>query len=144
MALTPKVVFDSPGPALAMTRHKSGFTLIELLIVVVVIGILAAVAVPKFATLKGRTRAATIRADLRNLVTAQEEYLFTNGVYTSNVALLPFTTTEGVIVNIVEATGGGWSATTTHPLSLPLTCAIFYGTAAPLAPAVTEGVINCQ
>lgn len=127
-----------------MTRHRSGFTLIEMLIVVVVIGILAAIAVPKFAQLKGRTRAATIRADLRNLVTAQEEYLITNGTYTSNVALLPFTSTAGVIVNIAEATGGGWSATTTHPLSLPLTCAIYYGTAAQLAPAVSEGVINCQ
>jgi prepilin-type N-terminal cleavage/methylation domain-containing protein len=127
-----------------MARHKSGFTLIEMLIVVVVIGILAAIAVPKFAEIKGRARAATLRADLRNLVTAQEEYLLENGGYTSNPALLEHNPSEGVIVTIIEATASGWSATTTHPLSLPLTCAIFYGTAQPLLPAVTEGAILCQ
>ena len=64
-----------------MTRRQSGFTLIELLIVVVIIGILAAVAIPKFSNAKARSRAAAIRSDLHNLVTAQEEYLSINGEY---------------------------------------------------------------
>ena len=127
-----------------MARRKSGFTLIEILIVVVVIGILAAIAWPKFAQVKGRARAATLRADLRNLITAQEQYLAETGTYTSNTALLSYHSSEGVTVNIIEATASGWSATTTHPLSLPLTCAIFYGSAQPLLPAVTEGAILCQ
>lgn len=126
-----------------MTRHRSGFTIIELLIVVVVIAILTAIAVPKFQQVKGRARAAALRADLRNLATAQEEYLSTNMVYANDVTLLPYTSSEGVTVAIVEGTGGGWSATTTHPLSYPLVCAIFHGTAAPLAPATQEGAITC-
>jgi type IV pilus assembly protein PilA len=126
-----------------MTRHKSGFTIIELLIVVLVIGILTAIAVPKFQQVKGRARAAALRADLRNLVTAQEDYLTTNMVYTNSLAALKFTGSEGVTVTIVQVTAGGWSATTTHPLSFPLVCALYHGTAAPVAPATQEGVINC-
>ena len=126
-----------------MARHKSGFTLIELLIVVVVIGILTAIAIPKFQAMKGRARSAALRSDLRNLATAQEEYLSTNLVYANTVAALGFSGSEGVIVNIVQVIPGGWSATTTHPLSLPLICALYHGTAAPLAPATQEGRITC-
>ena len=125
-------------------RHRKGFTLIEMLIVVVVLGILAAVAIPKFAQAKGRSRAAAIRSDLRNLATAQEEYLSENGVYSSDPTLLPYTHSEGVIVTIIEVRVGGWSATTTHAQGDPGTCALFYGTAAPVAPATNEGVIACS
>lgn len=126
-----------------MTRHKSGFTLIELLIVVVVIAILTAIAVPKFQQVKGRARAATMRADLRNLATVQEDYLSTNRVYAPALGMLNYGSSEGVTLTIVQATGGGWSATATHPLSYPLVCAIYHGTAAPVAPATREGVIMC-
>ncbi len=84
-----------------MTRRRSGFTLIELLIVVVIIGILAAVAIPKFSNAKARTRSAAIKSDLRNLVTAQEEYLSEHGTYAGDVDDLNFTTSEGVVVEIV-------------------------------------------
>jgi prepilin-type N-terminal cleavage/methylation domain-containing protein len=127
-----------------MVRHRSAFTLIELLIVVVVIGILTAIAIPKFAQVKGRSRAAAIKADLRNLATAQEEYLGEYRTYTTDLTKLPYTTSSGVIVTIVEATPLGWAATSTHPLSLPLTCAIFYGRATPVPPATVEGSMVCQ
>jgi len=126
-----------------MTRHRSGFTLIEMLIVVVVIGILSAIAVPKFQAAKGRARSAALRSDLRNLATAQEDYLSTNLVYANNIAALGFNGSDGVTVTIIQAIPGGWSATTTHPLSLPIVCAIYHGTATPLAPATQEGRITC-
>src|SRR5438876_886631 len=55
--------------------NRKGFTLIELLIVVVIIGILAAIAIPKFANTKAKAYIASMKSDLRNLVTAEEAYL---------------------------------------------------------------------
>ncbi len=57
-----------------MPRLKKGFTLIELLIVVVIIGILAAIAIPKFANTKEKSYVASMKSDLHNLITAQEAY----------------------------------------------------------------------
>src|SRR5690349_14597926 len=54
--------------------NRKGFTLIELLIVVVIIGILAAIAIPEFANTKQNAYAASMKSDLRNLVTAEEAY----------------------------------------------------------------------
>ncbi len=124
---------------------RRGFTLIELLIVVVIIGILAAIAIPKFKTTKGRAYAASIRGDLHNLATAEEAYFFQTASYTADTTRLVYRTTNGVQVTIVEATAGGWAAIATHPLSYPLTCALYNGLiATPPAPATSEGVIACQ
>ena len=62
-------------------RGTKGFTLIELLIVVVIIGILAAIAIPKFANTKRRRTSRRMKSDLRNLVTAQEAYFADNVTY---------------------------------------------------------------
>ena len=61
-----------------MMSNKKGFTLIELLIVVVIIGILAAIAIPKFANTKEKAYVASMKSDLRNLITAQEAYFSDN------------------------------------------------------------------
>jgi len=73
-----------------MRRTRRGFTLIELLIVVVIIGILAAIAIPKFQSTKGKANAATLKSDLRNLATAQEAYFYEKQVYSTNTAALTF------------------------------------------------------
>ena len=73
-----------------MIRHKrtSGFTLIELLIVVVIIGILAAIAIPKFTNTKGKAYAAAMRSDLRNLAVAQESYLYDHSTYATSIGAM--------------------------------------------------------
>jgi type IV pilus assembly protein PilA len=55
-------------------KNNKGFTLIELLIVVVIIGILAAIAIPRFSATKGKAFDAAAKTDLRNAMTAQEAY----------------------------------------------------------------------
>ena len=73
---------------LKMLRNRKGFTLIELLIVVVIIGILAAIAIPKFAATKDKAKLASVKTDLRNLETAQEAYFSDWSTYATSYATL--------------------------------------------------------
>ena len=122
----------------------AGFTLIELLIAVVILGILAAIVFPQFRNTTGKAAGAAMKSDLRNLATAQESYFYDAGLYTTDLSLLRVSTSPSVSLVITEASVSGWSATATHPQARPGTCAVFYGGAAPLPPASTEGVIACQ
>jgi type IV pilus assembly protein PilA len=125
-------------------KSVRGFTLIELLIVVVIIGILAAIAIPKFANTKEKAYLGSMKSDLRNLATAEESFLFDSLTYTTNLTLLNrFTPSAGVTLTVNEATGGGWSATATHAQT-PKKCYLFYGNATPIGTATEEGKITCN
>lgn len=130
-----------------MKVSRQGFTLIELLIVVVIIGILAVIAIPKFASTKGSAAMAKMKGDLRNLATAQEGYYGDNNVYYSGVvpsAALLYNPSQGVQITITAADNAGWAATSAYPTLTPRTCALFQGTAGAPAPATTEGVVACN
>ena len=98
--------------------NRKGFTLIELLIVVVIIGILAAIAIPKFATTKDKAKLASVKTDLRNLMTAQEAYFSDNSSYgnVSNLEAAPynFTFSAGNVGAGAPIGTSGWSATATN------------------------------
>jgi type IV pilus assembly protein PilA len=129
-----------------MRTDNRGFTLIELLIVVVIIGILASIAIPKFANTKEKAYVAKMKGDLRNLATAQESYSADNTTYYGGAvpsATLTYNPSTGVTVTMLEATGGGWSATATMPALTAKMCAIYYGAATPVAPANAEGQVRC-
>ena len=125
-------------------RQARGFTLIELLIVVVIIGILAAIAIPKFQETKGKAFASSLKSDLKNLSSVQEDYFYYNETYAGAIGALNFKPSSGVVLTVMEATTRGWSAKATHPSSYPLTCAVFYGQAESLPPAEAEGQVACQ
>ena len=78
--------------------NKKGFTLIELLIVVVIIGILAAIAIPRFGETRERAFKSAVTSDLRNLQTLQEQYYFDEGTYTyaNDFGALNFSLSDGV------------------------------------------------
>src|SRR5256714_9771770 len=125
-----------------MTRR--GFTLIELLIVVVIIGLLAAIAIPKFANTKEKAYVAAMKSDLRNLATAEEAFFYDSAKYTTSFALMSLAPSAGVTLVINQATPSGWSATTTSLYAPGRQCALFSGAAAPVPPATSEGRITCQ
>jgi prepilin-type N-terminal cleavage/methylation domain-containing protein len=104
-----------------MQKRRAGFTLIELLIVIVIIGILAAIAIPKFGKTREKAYFKAVMSDLRNL-NNQEEIYYSNPAsgysYTDDLTLLPeFQNSQGVVIvsaNIVHDQGLGWVATATH------------------------------
>ena len=120
-----------------MQHTRRGFTLIELLIVVVIIGILAAIAIPKFADTKRKAYISAMKTDLKNLVPAGEGYFSTAGdTYVGFNAV--GRGSPQVNLSVGTATAGGWSATATHNALSGVTCEIFVGTAN--ISGLTEGV----
>jgi type IV pilus assembly protein PilA len=124
--------------------RRRGFTLIELLIVVVILGILAAMAIPKFMNTKGKANFAGMKSDLHNLTTAQESYFYDHSVYTQVLDSMAFKPSHGDNVIVTEASGVGWSATAQNPESYPHFCALFIGNASAVAPATVAGIVTCQ
>ena len=120
---------------------RKGFTLIELLIVVVIIGILAAIAIPKFANTKDKAYLAAVKTDLRNLATAQEGYFADNQTYTTSIP--SFTPSANVNISITPATANGWAATGTNAaMSTVVTCTIKVGSQA--TAVYIDGVVKCN
>ena len=110
--------------------NRKGFTLIELLIVVVIIGILAAIAIPKFSNTKEKAYVAAMKSDLRNLVTAEESYFADNLTYGSIANLgTAYSSSAGVTVATSAVTGTGWSASATHTGTAQV-CTLALGAAA--------------
>ena len=127
-----------------MSHIRRGFTLIELLIVVVIIGILAAIAIPKFQATKGKAYFAGMRSDLHNLTTAQEAFYYDHAHYTTALDSMAFNVSRGDSIVITEASASGWSATSSNAASWPHICALFVGTASAVAPATDPGSVACQ
>jgi prepilin-type N-terminal cleavage/methylation domain-containing protein len=122
-------------------RDNKGFTLIELLIVVVIIGILAAIAIPKFSATREKAYFAAMKSDLKNLASQEEIYYADEYAYTDNTTDLAFTNSEAVNVTITPGTSG-WAATATHDaLGGSEGCAIYYGqgSSAPTVGSATPG-----
>jgi len=111
-----------------MLQTHKGFTLIELLIVVVIIGILAAIAIPKFADTKKKAYITAMKSDLRNMVPAAEAYFSDNNTYVGFAAPAG---SAGVSLVMGASNATGWSASATHANASGSTCSIGVGSSTP-------------
>src|SRR5690606_2281472 len=150
------------GGATMLNKRREGFTLIELLIVVVIIGILAAIAIPKFGATREKAYVSAMKSDLRNLQSAQEMYYAGPGDYTylgegsaSSTGDTPsmidfggdeFTASQGVTITLVSGDAQGWSATASHvAFGEDPVCSVYVGEAEP--PSGNDagpGVVFCD
>jgi type IV pilus assembly protein PilA len=128
-----------------MIRNRKGFTLIELLIVVVIIGILAAIAIPKFANTKNKAYKTAMISDLRTLVTAEEAFFADSTKYGDVTALgTRFQNSTGVGPTTITPGAGFWYATVTHTQLPSMICGVAYGTTNPTIAGAAEGEPACK
>lgn len=130
--------------------NRAGFTLIEMVVVVLVIGILAALVMPNFDSARKRAHFSTIGQDFRNLGASQELYFQTHMQYAQSLSDLDFEPTPGVLVEVTEATTSGWAAVGTHEsLGDGQGCSIYLGNAVPpplpngQTPSTGPGAFEC-
>ncbi|MGH7639047.1 MAG: type II secretion system protein [Gemmatimonadaceae bacterium] len=125
--------------------NRKGFTLIELLIVVVIIGILAAIAIPKFANTKSKAYVTAMKSDLRNLVSAEESYFSDSSSYSTNLVLLNFSQTTGTTAPTIQVGSGWWLATNSHTqLPTGSVCGIAVNTTNTVVSSAGEGEPVCD
>ncbi len=110
-----------------MRAFRKGYTLIELLIVILVLGILSAIAISRFVGLKEAAYIASMKADLRNFSLYEQSYASDSAgsYFSGDGAAQGFKGTPGVAVTATADPGPppGWQATATHN-GTRLTCRI--------------------
>jgi prepilin-type N-terminal cleavage/methylation domain-containing protein len=123
--------------ALRRVASRNGFTFIELLVVVVIVGLLAAIAIPKFSDTKERAYLAAMKSDLKNLAGSNEAWYSDQKTY---VGVPVPTGSPGVTLSIIPS-ATGWSAHAVHG-STAVQCDIQVGTSV-VAPN-NDGEPFCQ
>ena len=128
-----------------LQNKRKGFTLIELLIVVVIIGILAAIAIPKFAATKDKAKLSSVKTDVRNIMSLMEGYASDSGKYVDpDQTKIPLSTGNSITTAAAAAAGNGYTITVTNTSisAGQKTCTVQVGADAPNEQS--DGKIICS
>lgn len=123
---------------------RRAFTLIELMIVVVIIGVIAAIAIPKFAGSKAKAYETAMKSDLRSFLTAQLDYFATHQTYTTDITKLSFKSSTGVNPPVVTVDGRTYVVTISHSQLPGVVCAVAHNTTNPVLTSANSGEAACQ
>ena len=126
-----------------MTAARRGLTTARVVVAVVALGAALAVAIPWLASRTSKADVAAARADLQELVKAQESWFYERAAYAPSAEALKAKASEGVALTVVEGTATGWSATAVRSAPRAV-CAVFFGAAKPVPPATAAGQIACE
>jgi type IV pilus assembly protein PilA len=96
-----------------MLKNKKGFTLIELMIVVAIIGILAAIAIPNFMNYQCKAKQSEAKSSLGNIRTAQEAYFAEYDTYSSDLGKIGFEPKGTTRYTYESTNGASFTATAT-------------------------------
>ena len=124
--------------------NRQAFTLIELLIVVVIIGILAAIGIPKFANSKSKAYVTAMKSDLRNLINAEESFFSDSARYSTSLTSLNFRASTGVNDPSITIYPGSWTATNSHTQLAGIQCGVGVNTTNPTFVVAGEGEAACR
>lgn len=127
-----------------MPRNRAGFTVVELLIVVVMMGILTSIALPKYGATRDKAKLAAVRSDVRNAEFAEEAYFSDYGTYGDFADLQMQSTlklSSGTTMTILPSSSGYTVQATNSSVSAgPASCQVRVGGGAPMT---LDGNITC-
>lgn len=127
-----------------MSGHREGVSLVDVLIVVVIVAILAAIAIPRFASTREKQHVADMQSDLRALAAAEDAFSNDSGHYTTSLPPSRFHGLPGVTPPTISV-GDGWWTATVRDSTLPGTvCGIGVSAKNPVDPSAADGEPACK
>ncbi|SVC71612.1 uncharacterized protein METZ01_LOCUS324466 [marine metagenome] len=107
-----------------MSRYTKGVTLVELMIVIVIVGILAALALPNYRQYVAKAKRNEAKAALMQIATLQERFYLQNNTYTQDLTRLGFSTTTNALsdsgaylISVTQANANTFNAVATYQKS---------------------------
>ena len=127
-----------------MSRRPAGVSLIDVLIVIAIVAILAAIAIPRFAATRTKRYMADMKSDLRALATVEDAFNSDSSYYTRNLPPGKFRSSPGVSPPAIVATDSGYTATVTSSNLPGVTCGIGVGLKNPVDATAPDGEPACK